>query len=366
MGFCKSLLGRCSARWSRWPAHAALGIAASFLATASGCSEPARGECDENGPIRTVCGFHNPEDLVALPDGDFFVVSEMRRDAAGGALALWREGGEPRRLWPGSETPGIEAGPAAGDPSCPPPVPGAFAPHGVFAAPPGLYVVNHGGRESIEIFSLENTDGTIRARWRGCVELPADSSANDVAVGPRGVIAVSNMGTPGGSLRASIAGQLGLDTGDVLLWRSGEGWSQVPGSETRSPNGVAFSPDGGWVYWAESAGERVRGARLDGSEPVEFPVAGRPDNLAWDSSGALHVAAHESFLGLAGCLARRPCRGGWEIFRIEPKSGQVTSLLRHDGDRIGAVATAQPVGERIYLSAVFDDRIGVWSPGSTR
>lgn len=337
-----------------------------MLVASSGCTGSPRSACDDDGSVRTVCGFHNPEDLVVLDEGRTVVVSEMRRDGAGGALAVWREGAEPRRLWPTRHLPGIAAGPGAGDPSCPPPSPDAFAPHGVVAAPPGLYVVNHGGRESVEIFALEGDARSLEARWRGCVELPAAASANDVAVGPQGEIVVSNMGPPGSMVRTSLWAEVGFATGDVLLWRSGVGWSQVPGSRARMPNGVALSPDGAWVYWAESAAGRVVRARLDGTERTEVAVEGRPDNLTWDASGGVYVAAHRSLSGLAWCLQRRPCRSGWELFRIALGAAEAESLLRDDGARLGAVATAQPAGDRVFLSAVFDDRIGIWSPPPTR
>ena len=219
-------------------------VGLALLVASSGCAGSPRDACDDDGSLRTVCGFHNPEDLAVLDDGRTVVVSQMRRDGVGGSLAVWQDATEPRRLWPGRERPGIAAGPAAGDPSCPPPAPEVFAPHGVFAAPPGLYVVNHGGRESVEIFALDWDAESLEARWRGCVELPPDASANDVAVGPQGEIVVSNMGAPGSMVRTSLLAQLGFETGDVLVWRSAEGWSPVPGSRARMPNGVALSADG--------------------------------------------------------------------------------------------------------------------------
>ena len=44
-----------------------------------------------------------------------------------------------------------------------------------------LYVVNHGGRESIEMFELLRVGGTWELAWHGCV-VSADPY-NDVAKG---------------------------------------------------------------------------------------------------------------------------------------------------------------------------------------
>jgi hypothetical protein len=52
------------------------------------------------------------------------------------------------------------------------------------------------------------------------------------------------------------------------------------------------------------------------------------------------------------------------LLEIDPATMAVTEVLRHEGAVVGAVASAQQVGERVYLGAVFGDRIGVWNPGS--
>lgn len=324
------------------------------------CSGPQRPSCDSNHEIATVCGFENPEDLAVV--GDTVVVSQMRQGAEGGSLAVWNEGAAPRTLWPLEQTPGIAAGPAAGDPSCPPPDPTAFAPHGVFAAPPGLWVVNHGGRESVEVFGIENGATGAEARWLGCIELPAETSANDVVIGPRGEVVVTNMSGPGALISASLKSQFGRKTGDVLRWDSDEGWEHVPGTEASLPNGVALSDDGEWIYYAESGAGHIVRIRPDGRDRTEIAIEGRPDNLTWGADGTLYVAAHDSFWALAGCFRSSPCRSAWRVFAIEPGATKARLLLEHDGERIGAVASAQPVGDRLLLSAVFDDRIGLWSP----
>lgn len=332
------------------------------------CSGPPRGPCQTQGSLRTVCGFENPEDLAVASDGTV-VVSQMRRDGSGGSIAAWGpEMDTPRVLWPSASTPGIAAGPTAGDPGCPPPTVGSFAPHGITIDEDTLYVVNHGDRESVELLRLTTEPGGLGLRWLGCVELPEGTSANDVSVGPEGQIVVSNMSPPGQLLRASLLSLFGWQTGDVLTWRSGDGWTPLPESDASVPNGVAISRDGEWIYYAESGAARVVGLRVSDGERREFVVPGRPDNLNWSEDDKLVVASHESFFALARCLQGRPCRGGWTVFEIEPETGRLRTLAQHDGRDLGAVASAVPAGDgRLLLSAVFDDRIGVWSEsGPTR
>lgn len=338
-------------------------VVAALLAVA--CRSEPRGSCDDADPIRTRCGYENPEDLAYARGPGVVVVSQMRRDGAGGNLAATDPaGGGPRLLWPRAETPGVDAGPAAGDPQCPPPVPDVFAPHGLFVRDARLYVVNHGGRESVEIFALEGVGEDVGARWIGCVELPEGTSGNDVAVGPTGWILVSNMSPPGAIWTASLKSRFGLDTGDVILWRGSEGWLHVPGTDASGPNGVALSPGGEWIYYAEAGAGRIVRVRPDGSGRREGKVEGRPDNLSWSESGRLRVATHTSSLDLAWCLWRRPCRAPWKVFELDPETLEAREILSHDGARVGAVAGAQGVGDDVYLSAVFGDRIGIWTPSA--
>src|SRR5690606_2046722 len=137
--------------------------------------------------IATVCGFRSPEDLAWVPDAAVLVVGEMSLFGGGGALAALepRVDAEPRRLWPTGAATDFAPDPGSGNPACTPPDPAAFAPHGVTVdGARGLAVVNHGGRESIELFRLEGIGDATRAVWRGCVELPPGRAGNDLVVLP--------------------------------------------------------------------------------------------------------------------------------------------------------------------------------------
>ncbi|MDG2307712.1 MAG: SMP-30/gluconolactonase/LRE family protein [Candidatus Binatia bacterium] len=349
--------------------HWALGGLVFLLAGGAACADRPRAACDAADALRTVCGFENPEDLAVAVKRDAVIISQMRRDETGGSLASWNPsepGATATHLWPQAYTPGVDSGPAAGDPSCPPPSPADFAPHGIYLAPSGLYVVNHGGRESVELFGLSGKGGSLAARWLGCIELPAGTSANDVVVGPQGEVVVSNMSAPGALLTASLQSQIGMNTGDVLLWRAGEGWEHVPNTAARMPNGVEISADGKHLYFAESGAGRVVRVDRDGTNRTEIPLEGRPDNLTWTADGRLLVATHRSSFELVGCLRGASCRSGWDVFEIDPQTGSVDRVLGHDGSRLGAVASAHAVDDKLYLSAVFDDRIGVWTPPAGR
>jgi hypothetical protein len=146
----------------------------------------------------------------------------------------------------------------------------------------------------------------------------------------------------------------------VLAWRPGAGWSAVPGTTASAANGVALSPDGRTLYYAETGGARLVRIGLDGSGRAEVAVPGAPDNLSWTTRGTLYLASHTSSAAFLGCLFGAACRSPWVLLEIEPQSLRVDDVLTHDGSIVGAVASAQEVGDLVYLGAVFGDRIGVW------
>ncbi len=347
-----------------------------------GCDSHLRGACEPVPPLGslgTICGFTNPEDVEAVPAAGLLIVSEMRgRDGAGGRLVtLVPPLTTPRPLWPTGDTGrDVGAGPPAGDPTCtaPPPSDG-FAPHGIASVQTtvrGLVhiaAVGHGVREAVELFDLVGTGNLARLTWRGCVPLPPDEVGNDVVLTLAGDVVVSNFQPTMSGLRGAyhmVRSGLGWPTGDVIVWRAGEGWHHVPGTSAAGANGVAVSPDGTTLFYAETGAGRV--ARLPlaslpaGVVPDVAPTGGHPDNLSWSSRKTLLAGVHTGDAGLLACLVARPCRSAWSIVEIDPMTLDTTVLLRHDGQLVGAVASAAELDGRFYLGAVFDDRIGVWRP----
>ncbi len=189
--------------------------------------------------------------------------------------------------------------------------------------------------------------------------MPEGTSANDVALGPDGAILASNFAPSLESTLAGIKLLFGRPTGDVMIWQRGHGWQTVPGTAASGANGVAFSPDGETIFFAETGGGRIVRMARDGSRRIDVEVEGMPDNLSWTSEGQLLLAGHESALGFVACRSAAACRSPWRVDEIDPATMKVREVFIHDGSVVGAVATAQAAGDRIYLGAVFGDRIGV-------
>ncbi|MEO8604611.1 MAG: hypothetical protein ABI629_18730 [bacterium] len=356
-----------------------LGVACILLSY--GCDSRPRGACDPEPPLGTlgtICGFTNPGDVQAVPLAGLLIVSEMCQPGRGGALAtLVPPRTAPHRLWPtGDAAMDVGTGPLAGDPTCTTPPPAdRFAPHGITAIQTpvrGLThvaVIGHGAREAVELFDLVGTGTLARLTWRGCVPLPPDEVGNDLALTLSDEIVVSNFQPAitglSGAYYALRAG-LGLPTGDVIVWRNGEGWRHVPGTAAAGPNGIAVSPDGSTLFYAETGAERV--ARLPlvgaaaGASPAFARLGGYPNTLSWTTRKTILAAVHTGAAGRLACLFARPCRSAWSIVAIDPATLATDVLLQHDGERVGAVSSVAELDGRYYFGARFDDRIGVWRP----
>ena len=164
IGFCALLLG--------------LGLASA----AAAADKPA--SCASEGKVAYVCGLMNVEDMDLAPGGRWIIgsgmtsptvkvghlyaidsktraFSELRPDVSGKAEAIYSD--------------------------CPGPLDlSKFAPHGLYVTSDRVYLVNHGGRQAIEVFRLSMGPKGPALKWIGCAVLPDKGSGNGVAPLPGG------------------------------------------------------------------------------------------------------------------------------------------------------------------------------------
>jgi hypothetical protein len=320
-------------------------------------------DCEPRGDARPVCGFQNPEDLVVLPDGRSLLVSEfgsmegdrpgrlVRYDTRTDARTVVYEGGTP-----GARLPGW------GDERCPGPPSPAFSPHGIELAkrPSGelaLLVVNHGGRESIEMFEVDSA-GSVA--WRGCAEPPAGTFMNDVAALPDGGFVASHMyHRETGSLGLAWALLRGRDTGHVVEWHAERGWGVVPGTAAAFPNGVAVSADGSAVYMNASLGGVVRRIdRASGRETARADVPG-PDNASWSNGRLLVASLRAPTWRVLGCADLRAgaCPLAFAIVALDPDTLAARELYAGEGPPMGAGTVAVEVDGELFIGTFAGDRL---------
>jgi hypothetical protein len=338
----------------------------SFLLFSSGLmaqqpAAPPLAACGAHGDIEVLCGTTQPEDLEITPDGKYLIATQFlnqgRKGTPGAGMALFDLAkktytkmtvvNEPDKAW--------------GDPSCPGPIGDALISHGESLAKRkngkwALYVVNHGGRESIEMFELKSVSGSWTLLWRGC-EVGAHDY-NDVAILPDGGFA----GTyPNGLSVGGNRPPAGSPSGYVTRWTPGKGESEIMGTRMQYPNGVVASADGRYLYINEFSGRQVfkydLNARMTaGSVKVDF----QPDNLTWGKDGKLLVAGVKGGRGDCPEGSGRPCIQGFGVAEIDPAKMQARTIFDSATTAeplIGGVSVALRVGNSIYLGAFQGDRL---------
>ncbi len=337
---------------------------------ACGFAEPYTA-CEAGEGFEPTCGFENPEDLVLLAGGEWLLMAEMapmgRSEGDPGRLLAWRPGDDTRRvLHPldGADAPDAEVG----DAECPgPPLADRFAPHGIDLSPDGsrLAVVNHGGREAVELFALGADGEGPTLSWLGCLLLPGESFGNDLVFLPDGSLVVANMLPRDPGFTDNVRLLMGGDTGELIRWTDGAGWSEVAGSRAPTPNGVEVSADGSTLYFTAWAARRLVAVPVDGGEPRSVDLGIRGDNLSWDSSGQLLITGQDTGMSeLVGCTSRKEgtCPIAFEVLRMDPETLEVTRLFSHDGRSVfGAASVALEAPGGWWLGSFGSDRIA-WRP----
>ncbi|MBZ5575852.1 MAG: hypothetical protein LAP40_04755 [Acidobacteriia bacterium] len=340
----------------------ALAVAAAMGAQQRSAPPPPLMACGTHGDIEVLCGTRQPEDLEIAPDGKYLIATQFlnagRGAQTGGGMALFdlkkktfskmAETAAPDRSW--------------GDPACPGPIGDALVSHGSSLAKRkdgvwALYVVNHGGRQSIEMFELKRASASWALVWHGCVVGAHDY--NDLAILPDGgYVGTYPTGLPStGGAAAQFGGGV---TGYVARWTPGKGESEVPGTRVAYPNGVVVSANGRDMFLNVFAGKEVRKYDLTtgavtGSVKVDF----LPDNLTWTKQGRLLVAGVKGARGDCPEGSGRPCIQGFGVAEIDPATMQARTIFdsaEHE-PLITGVSVAFAVGDSIYLGAFQGDRL---------
>lgn len=335
------------------------------LAAVARAAEPIL-DCDPRGSARPVCGFQSPEDLAPLPGGDAILVSEyggMLGEKPGSLALLVLASDERRVLFRGGDA---KAEPAAGwgDPACPGPPPASFGPHGIDVAsrPDGrlaLAVVQHAGRQSIELFELRGGGSDWRVAWRGCVVVPADAWPNDVVWLPDGSLVVSSMMPLSQGLETMMTGR--PDPGFALHWRPGAGFREIPGTRGPLANGVEVSPDGSKLYLNLTRADEVRRVDLaSGRVEASAKVQG-PDNSTWAPDGRLLVASLRAMgsedFAVCNPLPRGACPLPFAIVAVDVATMQGRDVYAGSGPPMGAGTVGLQVGSELFVGSFAGDRV---------
>jgi hypothetical protein len=229
-----------------------------------------------------------------------------------------------------------------------------------------LHVVNHGGRESIEIFSVDASSGEPRFTWSGCVLMPTGLAANSVATFSDGTILITVLTHPGRTITDFWRGEI---TGAVYSWKPGEaGFRLLPGTELPGNNGLETSRDE-TEFFVIAFGWRsvVVFSRADPSHPVRRAIAPgfMPDNIHWDD-GKLLLAGMQYDEPACGGIRKiingkaddMRCHRGYTVAYLDPHSMifSIVAYAEPDPDFNGVSAASVFAGE-LWLASYQADRV---------
>lgn len=360
---------------SRYCRRIPAALLACVVLVTSGCdNSPMRSlSCDVHAEPIQACGLQNPEDMAWFAPAGHLIFSEYGGATAGEAgriSALDPDSMTVRELYPPvSVAAARQVGESWGDPGCRQVPAERFSPHGIDLRqlPDGrweLLVVNHGKRESVELFEVARRHDRLMLIPRGCVVAPADSFLNDVAglPGSRGFL-VTNMSPNPSSWRGKLAlagAVFGKDSGFVWQWLPDAGFEHLHGTDTALPNGIAVSPDGSKVFLNSYFTNRVLVIdRATGRKLAKIRLD-HPDNSTWAPDGTLLVASQTgSALSIYQCQNQPGynCILPFEIVRIDPKTYAKSIVFEHSGARLPIATVAQQIGSRLFLGTFSGDRI---------
>jgi hypothetical protein len=332
-------------------------------------------DCEAANGVTPICGFQGPEDLEVMAGDHLIIVSEyggLSGKKPGFLSSYHTIDTTITRLFPDPSAtlgaPGSENS-MWGDKNCPGPPSAAFDPHGIHhntdLAPERLLVVNHGGRESIEIFevALDAGGDNVSLTWRGCIIAAPGTWLNDVVGLPNGGLAASNM-MPRDLTREQILAieASKADSGYVLEWQVDSGWRKLPGTDGALTNGIEVSPDAKVLFINYYLGSQVAAVERETGKRLWTIELEGPDNTSWAPDGKLLVATHQhtTLRDILKCSdSDIPyCPIAYEIMAVDPATGDHTLRYQNSGAPMAAATVGVQIGQTLYLGSFAGERMG--------
>lgn len=304
--------------------------------------------CAAVGDLKFVCGPINVEDLLPVEGGRWLVAGSYKPGSAGLYLidttaktykpVALSVAAKPDSRYDckapdlkGLQTHGLEVVPGKGGVST-------------------VYAVNHGGRESVEVFRLNAAKAT--AEWVGCAVLPSGANPNSVAALPDGGFVVTKFldNNDKEAFQHILSGQV---NGVVYRWTPGKGFSEVRGTQLSGDNGILAARDGKWLFVCAYGTHEIYRVPLSGAgQRTSVKVDFNPDNLRWAPDGTIFATGQ--FVNAQNLTSKH----GWAAVRLDPETLQVTPLVKEPGyPEFDDATTVVQVGKTLWFGTFRGDRV---------
>jgi len=357
---------RAAASAAAW--LAAVGLIDGCTAVPPPAEEVRTADCRATQDLAFVCGMERPEDLARVPGTRWLIASGF---SPGAGLKLIDTAAKSARRWYQGVGPQVDPDRRA-FPVCPgAPDPALLNAQGLHLHKTAdghsrLYVVNHGGRESVEIFDVDTHQPEPRPRWRGCVLMPAGYAANSVTTFSDGTILTTVLTRPGTTITDFVKGGV---TGGVFEWVPGNPEFQlIHGTELPGNNGIEASPDDREFYVVAFGWHAVVVfARGNPSAPVRQATAPgfMPDNIHWIDDRLLLAGMQYDE---PACGGRRKivdgkaddmrCHRGYTVAELDPATMSFRLVAYGEPNpEFNGVSAGLIVGDTIWLGSYQADRV---------
>jgi hypothetical protein len=299
-----------------------------------------------------IRGVSNIEDMALTADGHWIIGSSMAHKAPPGGIYVIDVANHTPKKVDLSPAPATKLCPQGFDPA-------KFQPHGIDLVGSTLYVVNHGGRQSIEIFRVSEKSSTPTVTWTDCIPLPEDGVGNGVAARPDGTFYVSNDG-PRELVRRE--GDKLLGKGNILRW-SGKAWEVVSGTDRTAWNGIVISKDGKHLYVNNTFEKKVYDFQVGSDAPPKtLDLKFAPDNLRMAKDGTIIIAGFfPGEAGIAsGCFVKdvETCGLKFALGRIDPHTLKLTCTEEMEPQPgFDSSTVAIPVGKELWVGTMMGPAI---------
>ena len=334
-----------------------IGLCALLLGLGLASAAAAAPACAPEGKVAYVCGLMNVEDMDLVPGGRWIIGSGMTSPTVkvGHLYAIDANARSFHEIVPDVSGPAETA-----YRDCPGPLDlSKIAPHGLFVSKDRVYVVNHGGRQSIEVFRLSLGAHGPSLKWIGCAVLPDNGSGNGVAPMPGGGFVASKFQDAGDEGAFGKMSAL-KPTGAVYAWAPGKGWSKLAHSDMSGANGVEIAPGHILVNaWPEQKVYRFRVGSDAAPASVSTPFL--PDNVRRLADGKILVAGQDGDIKrlLSPCGKPR-CVAGWWVALLDPATMKLQVLTHVPAtEAFGDATSALKVGKELWIGTYMGDRVAI-------
>ncbi len=335
---------------------------------------PARAAGPEACPAKAdgasfVCNVVNVEDLISLPSTPWLVGSSLH-GVGSKTPPLYLFDAKTRKAQEVQASDIKIAKDAKTYSGCPgEPDLANFSSHGLDYVQRGkrgtLYVVNHGGRESIEVFEVDTSGAKPTFTWTGCVVAPDGFWPDAVAALPGGGMVVTSLWDPKDNDRlAKLIG--GKPVGALAEWYPKTGWKMIGPDGMSGPNGVVVTPDGKSVFVALWSGNKLMRLERKSGKATFAELDFRPDNLRWEGgSKSILLGGQTSTVkeAIEDCFAKPlvNCNIPFKVVRVDPRTLKGKQIV--DGGvygNMGAGTGALTVGNDLWVTTFRGDRLAIF------